>query len=273
MPPDKYTRETITWIKPWTPHLFSFRTTRAPGFRFIPGQFARLGVYRDDGDPADKKGPRWVWRAYSIASASYDEFLEFYSIVVPDGEFTTTLASLKVGDEILVEKTNYGFLTTDRFEGGRDLWLLSSGTGLAPFLSVLFDLDIWAQYERIVVVHSVRQENELAYRDSIEGLKDHEAFGELLAESPGKVVYVPLVTRAPAVHADGRPMLNKRITTALADGSLEAEAGLKLDPATSRVMICGNPEMVDDIRKQLAKSGFAVSRRGVPGTMAVENYW
>lgn len=277
MPPDKFTVETITWIKPWTPHLFSFRTTRASGFRFVPGQFARLGVYRDDGgddgDPAAKKGPRWVWRAYSIASATYDEFLEFYSIVVPDGEFTTKLAALKVGDEILVDKTNYGFLTTDRFEGGRDLWLLSSGTGLAPFISVLLDLAVWEQYERIVVVHSVREAAELAYRDTIEGLKDHEAFGELLAESPGKVVYLPIITREAASHADGRPMLNKRITTALADGSLEAEAGLKLDPAVSRVMICGNPEMVDDIRKQLAQAGFAVSRRGNPGTLAVENYW
>ncbi|WP_028310334.1 ferredoxin--NADP reductase [Derxia gummosa] len=273
MPPDKYTRETITWIKPWTPHLFSFRTTRSPGFRFIPGQFARLGVWREDGDPAEKKGPRWVWRAYSIASANYDEFLEFYSIVVPDGEFTTKLASLKVGDEVLVEKTNYGFLTTDRFEGGRELWLLSSGTGLAPFISILLDLAIWEQYERIVVVHSVRHADELAYRDTIEGLKDHEAFGELLAESPGKVVYLPLITREQGHWPDGRPMLAKRITTALADGSLAAEAGVPLDPATSRVMICGNPTMVDDIRKQLAAMGFAVSRRGVPGTMAVENYW
>jgi len=114
LPAAKYTRQKITWIKPWTDHLFSFRITRDAGYRFKPGQFARLGVYGDDGP----KGPRYIWRAYSIVSADYDEFLEFYSIVVPDGDFTTRLAQLREGDEILIERLNYGFLTQDRFEGG-----------------------------------------------------------------------------------------------------------------------------------------------------------
>jgi len=262
--PAKYTRQKITWIKPWTDHLFSFRITRDAGYRFKPGQFARLGVYRDDG----KKGPRYVWRAYSIVSADYDEYLEFYSIVVPDGDFTTRLAELRVGDEILIEKMAYGFLTQDRFEGGKDLWLLSSGTGLAPFISILHDLHAWQQYERLVLVHSVRHANELAYRDTVETFRTHELFGEELAAKPDRLVYVPIVTRE---HFDDA--LNARIPALIASGALEARAGVKLDHARSRIMICGNPEMVDDIRHHLQSAGYRVSRRGEPGHMAVENYW
>src|SRR3954468_24725245 len=154
---DKYTTETITEIRSWTPKLFSFRTTRYRGYRFIPGQFARLGIKRQT-----PEGEKIVWRAYSIVSADYDEFLEFYSIVVPGGEFTSTLADLKVGDEILIDKTNYGMLTTDRFVEGRDLWLLSTGTGLAPSISILHDMNTWEQYDNIVLVHGVRHRDELA---------------------------------------------------------------------------------------------------------------
>jgi ferredoxin--NADP+ reductase len=264
LPAEKYTRQTITWIKRWTDHLFSFRITRDRGFRFKPGQFARLGVYRDDGH----KGPRYVWRAYSIVSADYDEFLEFYSIVVPDGDFTTKLAALREGDELLIEKTSYGFLTLDRFEGGRNLWLLSSGTGIAPFISILYDLAAWQSYERLILVHSVRHADELAYRDTVAAFRTHEVFGEQLAADPAKLVYVPIVTRE---RVDG--LLNARIPALIADGALEARAGVRLDPERSRIMICGNPEMVDDIRHHLQRSGYKVSRRGEPAQMAVENYW
>ncbi|MEW5879947.1 MAG: ferredoxin--NADP reductase [Pseudomonadota bacterium] len=264
LPAEKYTRQKITWIKRWTDHLFSFRITRDRGFRFKPGQFARLGVYRDDGH----KGSRYVWRAYSIVSADYDEFLEFYSIVVPDGDFTTRLAALREGDELLIEKQAYGFLTLDRFEGGRDLWLLSSGTGIAPFISILYDLDAWHSYQRLILVHSVRHANELAYRDTVAAFRTHEVFGEQLAADPGRLVYVPIVTRE---RVDG--LLDARIPALLASGALEARAGVKLDPERSRVMICGNPEMVDDIRHHLQRAGYRVSRRGEPAQMAVENYW
>lgn len=264
LPAHKFTRQAITWIKPWTDHLFSFRITRDAGYRFKPGQFARLGVFRNDG----AKGPRYVWRAYSIVSADYDEFLEFYSIVVPGGEFTAQLARLREGDEILIEKLNYGFLTQDRFEGGKDLWLLSSGTGIAPFISILYDLGAWEQYERLILVHSVRNANELAYRDTVESFRTHEVFGEELAADPHKLVYVPVVTREP--H-DGA--LQARIPALLGSGALEARAGVKLDHQRSRIMICGNPKMVDDIRHHLQNGGYRVSRRGEPGHMAVENYW
>jgi ferredoxin--NADP+ reductase len=128
--PDKYTAEKILWIHPWAPNLFSFRLTRFKGFRFVPGQFARLGVKKPDpNNPKNPSGDKIAWRAYSIVSADYDEHLEFYSIVVPGGEFTSELSRLKVGDTVFVEKTNYGFLTLDRFEGGADLWMLSPAPG------------------------------------------------------------------------------------------------------------------------------------------------
>lgn len=269
MSSDKFTTETLTWIKTWVPgKLFSFRITRDRGFRFAPGQFARLGVRRSDPGAADGSGTTIVWRAYSIVSAPYDEHLEFFSIVVPGGEFTSQLDTLDIGDEILVDRTSFGFLTTAAFPTGKDLWMLSSGTGLAPFMSVLFDLQVWEDYERLILVHSVRCAEELAYRDTIEGLRSHEFFGELLQAQPDKLVYLPSITRETVAGT-----LDARITTLIESGRLEQAAGLDLDPERSRVMLCGNPEMVTDLRKLLSARGFATTRRGKPGNLAVENYW
>lgn len=253
---DKYTVETITAITAWTDHLFSFRTTRQPGFRFVPGQFARLGVEKADGSV--------VWRPYSMVSANYDEYLEFYSIVVPDGEFTQRLAELRVGDRVLVDKTVFGFLTTDRFEAGRDLWLLSTGTGLAPFISILYDLSTWEGYERIVLVHSVRYGEELAYAELIESFKNHEYF----REQAHKLVYRQLITREQVPGT-----LYGRITTLLENGELEQSVGFPLDLERARVMICGNPEMVEDTRQLLLARGLTMTRVRKPGNIAVENYW
>ena len=253
---DKYTAEKITELKGWTPHLFSFKLTRFSGYRFVPGQFARLGIKKEDGEI--------VWRAYSIVSASYDEHLEFFSIVVPDGEFTTRLAKLEVGDEVLVEKMNSGFLTPSRFEQGKDLWMLSTGTGVAPFISILQELETWEDYENIVLVYSVREEKELAYVDTIDGLKTHEYFGEF----SHKLKFVPVVTRETIAGA-----LSERIPTLLESGELEREVGIKLDSERSRIMICGNPEMVEDTRNWFTERGYTVSRRSKPGHLALENLW
>jgi ferredoxin--NADP+ reductase len=252
---DKFTAETITEIKAWAPNLFSFKITRYRGYRFLPGQFARLGV---------RKNGKIVWRAYSIVSADYDEHLEFFSIVVPGGEFTSALSQLKVGDEILVEKKNYGFLTTDRFESGRDLWMLSTGTGLAPFISILNDFKTWEQYENLILVYSVRYESELAYQNEIESFREHELFSEF----GDKLKYVKVITREKVPGA-----LDKRIPQLLESGELEASVGLELSQERSRVMICGNPEMVDETRDWLTIHGYQVSRRGQPGHLAVENLW
>jgi ferredoxin/flavodoxin---NADP+ reductase len=258
---DTFTAQTITWIKPWTPKLFSFRLTRPAGYRFVAGQWARLGVLK-----AGQSAP--VWRAYSIASATHDAYLEFYSIVVPDGEFTSELAHLTVGDTVLVEKLPYGFLTPARFVGGKDLWLLSTGTGLAPFISIAFDLDVWQQYEHIIIVHGVRLANELAYADTIAGFKTHEAFADFFQDNPRKLIYQPCTTRD---HAAGA--LHGRIPALIERGELEACVGIALDLDRSRVMLCGNPEMVTDTRNTLKARGMRVSKQAAPGQIAVENYW
>ena len=263
--PDKYTAEKILWIHPWAPNLFSFRLTRYAGFRFTPGQFARLGVGKPDpGNPKNPSGTRIAWRAYSIVSANYDEHLEFFSIVVPGGDFTSELSRLRVGDTVFVEKMNYGFLTCDRFEQGKDLWLLATGTGLAPFISILWDMKTWEDYENLVLVHSVRYPNELAYQATIEDFRRLEHF----REHGHKLRYIQVVTRAklPGV-------LQQRIPALIESGEMERRVGLPLDLVRSRVMICGNPDMVTDTRKRLTSRGFATSRRGVPGHLAVENYW
>jgi ferredoxin--NADP+ reductase len=255
MTSDNYTTETITEIHKWAPNLFSFKTTRDRGFRFVAGQFARLGI---------RSGGEIVWRAYSIVSAPYDEFLEFYSIVVPGGAFTSQLATFGVGDRILIHRRSYGFLTTGRFECGKDLWMLSTGTGLAPFVSILYDLNTWQTYENLVLVHSVRHRNELAYEQVIRRFREHELF----AEFKTRLIYVQAVTREPVPGA-----LNARITALIENGDLERAVGLPIEGERSRIMICGNPEMVEDTRKLLTERGLRVSRRGEPGHLAVENYW
>ena len=257
MSQDKYTTETITEVRPWTDALFSFRTTRDRGYRFVPGQFARLGV------PGAAAGSI-VWRAYSIASAAHDEHLEFFSVVVPGGQFTSRLSKLKEGDPLYVERKSYGFLTTDRFQEGRDLWMLATGTGLAPFLSILHDFQTWETYDNLILVQSVRTQQELAYEDLIQGFDKSEYY----AEFAHKLRYVRVVTREPVPNA-----LGDRVTKLLTNGVLEENVGLKLDHDRSRIMLCGNPEMVEDSRKILVERGYRLSRRGDPGHLAVENYW
>lgn len=256
MTDSKYTAETITELWQWSDNLFSFKTTRSPGYRFIAGQFARLGVTLPDGS--------MVWRPYSMVSATYHDYLEFYSIIVPDGQFTQQLATLKVGDIVFVDKTNFGFLTSDRFEGGKDLWLLSTGTGLAPFISILYDFKTWEDYQNIIVVHGVRQQQDLAYAQLLQEFGQHELF----EEHGHKLIYRQVISRE---QVEG--MLHGRITQVLANGELEKSVGLAIDTERSRVMICGNPEMVEDTRKLLMERGLAMTRSKKPAHIAVENYW
>jgi ferredoxin--NADP+ reductase len=223
----------------------------------VPGQFARLGVRDHENDTT-------VWRAYSIASAAHDEHLEFFSVVVPGGAFTSRLSKLKEGDEILVERKSYGFLTTDRFEQGKDLWMLATGTGLAPFLSILHDFNTWEQYDNLILVHSVRTQQELAYEDLIRSFDKSEYY----AEFAHKLRYLRIVTREPVPGT-----LRDRVTKLLTSGVLEENVGIRLDHDRSRIMLCGNPEMVEDSRNLLIERGFRLSRRGEPGHLAVENYW
>ncbi len=254
---NKFTTEKITYLHKWTEHLFSFRTSRDEAFKFIPGQFARLGVKKED--------DTIVWRAYSIVSADYDEELEFYSIIVPDGEFTQRLKNLQVGDDIYVDKTNYGLLTTDRFENGKDLWFLSTGTGLAPFISIMYDFHVWEQYEKVILVHCARNKEELAYQDLISSFYSHEYYSELVKD---KLIYVKILTRE-----NNNADLFGRITDLLKNKELEKFVNIPITIENSRIMICGNPQMVDDTRHILADVGLTISKRGRPGNMAVENLW
>jgi len=254
----KYTRQTVTSVRTWVPgKLFSLRVTRNPAYAFQPGQFARVGLPADDAPGAEPT----LWRAYSMVSAPHDPWLEFYSIVVPEGQFSPRMAQLQPGDALYVEKAPYGFLTLDRFPSGTDLWLLATGTGLSAYLSILADPTAWQRFRRIILVHGVRTAGELAYRDEIQAWMAPE-------DGRAQLIYLPIATRE---TLSGMP--RARLTTLLAEGQLERLAGVALDPETSRVMLCGNPAMLADARKLLAGRGFAPGRRGVPGNLAVENYW
>lgn len=253
---EKFTRQTLLDVRSLTPNLFTLRASRDPGYRFRAGQFARLGVTRADGST--------VWRAYSMVSSPHDEFLEFFSIVVPGGEFTSELSRLGVGDTLLVDRQAFGYLTLDRFVDGRDLWMLSTGTGIAPFLSILQDFEVWEKFERIILVYSVRESSELAYQELIAGLAQRE----YLAEFAHKLQLINTVTREQHQGA-----LNGRITTLIENGELERAAGVALTPEHSRVMLCGNPQMIDDTRKLLKQRDMQLSLSRRPGQVAVENFW
>ncbi|WP_426455963.1 ferredoxin--NADP reductase [Acinetobacter sp. KB005] len=250
---EKFSVEKVLSVHRWTPTLFSFTMTRPAHFKFTAGQFARIGL---------KVGEELVVRAYSVVSSPFDETLEFFSIVVPDGAFTSNLQHLKVGDELYLEKIPYGYLTLARYQQPlpHDLWLLATGTGLAPFLSMLQDFDTWSKYQKINLVYSVRTTAELAYVDRIQEIA--ETFGE------GHVgfKFISIITRDPSAQ------LHDRLPVLIENGELEKVAGIELSPATSHVMLCGNPEMVDDTKEALKRRGLTMNRRG-EGNIAVENYW
>lgn len=261
----------------WTPNLFSFTVSRPDSFKFTAGQFVRLGVnpsqlqyyqQQDEAssDVSDAALNEDIFRAYSIISSPFDEVLEFFSIVIPDGAFTSQLQHLQVGDELLLNTMPFGFLTLARYQKPlpKDLWLLATGTGLAPFLSMLQDLQTWQDYEHIVLAYSARSIEELAYVDKIESLQ--EDFGTLV-DNPAKLIFIPIVTREPVEGA-----LAERLPKLLLDGTLQERAGIALDTDSTHVMLCGNPDMVEDTKETLKSLGLVMNRRG-EGNIAVENYW
>jgi ferredoxin--NADP+ reductase len=262
----RYTKQVVTHKTAWaTEKLFSLTVTRPPGFKFVPGQFARLGLALD---PAAPETPN-EWRAYSMVSAPNENALEFYSVVVPDGKFSPPMAQLGVGDALWINNSVFGFLTLDAFAGGDDLWLLATGTGLSAYLSMLRDPATFTRFKRIVLVHGVRFASELAYRGELLSLMQRHA---------GQLTYLPITTQEPLTQQIS-PSLTPgslapaRLTTLLSAGELEQRAGLLLDPTQTRVMLCGNPAMVTEMRSLLSDRGFAAGRRGVAGNLAVENYW
>jgi ferredoxin--NADP+ reductase len=246
--------ETVMTIHHWNDTLFSFRATRAQSLRFISGQFVMVGL-DVDGKP--------LTRAYSIASANHQEHLEFFSIKAPDGPLTSRLQHLKVGDSIYVGRKATGTLVLRDLKPGRRLFLFATGTGLAPFMSLIHDPETYERFEQVILVHGVRRTNELAYHDYIENeLTDHEFFGEWVQE---KLIYYPTVTRE-AFRNKGR------LTELVETGKLfEDIGGPSLDPATDRAMICGSPAMLKDTAALLDARGFTISPRlGEQGDYVIE---
>lgn len=261
MSDQKHAKETVLSTHEWVPgKLFSVTVSRPENFSFKAGQFARLGLTHPDHPDAEPT----IWRAYSLVNAPDQPELEFYAIVVPDGEFSPRLAQLKPGDSLYIDRTLFGFLTLDRFEPGGTLWLIATGTGLSAYLSMLHDPATWNSFEHIILVHGVRTCAELAYKELITSWKSQSGSAPFNA----RFTYLPIPTQE---SLPGTP--KARITTLLENGQLEVLAKTPLNPATDKIMLCGNPAMVTDARALLKTKGFAAGRRGVPGNLAVENYW
>jgi ferredoxin--NADP+ reductase len=248
-----FNTETVTSVHHWTDRLFSFQTTRDPAFRFLNGQFTMIGL-EVDGRP--------LMRAYSLASANYEEGLEFLSIKVPDGPLTSRLQNIQEGDTILVGRKPVGTLVADSLLPGKTLYLLGTGTGLAPFMAIIKDPDIYERFERVVLVHGVRQVAELAYADYIEHqLPNDELLGDVVR---GKLHYYPTVTREPFRNRG-------RLTDLIGQGTIAAELGLPAIGRTDdRFMLCGSPEMLTDMTAWLRAEGFAEGSHTTPAEFVVE---
>lgn len=246
--------ETVLDVHHWNESLFTFSTTRNSGFRFRNGHFTMMGLPQAEGRP--------LLRAYSITSANYEERLEFFSIKVPDGPLTSQLQNIQPGDQILVNSKSTGTLVTDHLLPGKNLYLLSTGTGLAPFLSIIKDPEIYEQYDKVILTHGVRYVKDLAYRDLIENeLPQNEFFGDLIRD---KLLYYPTVTRDPFKNTG-------RLTDLLVSGKLSDDLGLPaIDPQNDRFMICGSPSMLKDSCKILDERGFAEVRHGDSGHYVIE---
>ena len=246
--------ENVLSVHHWNDTLFSFKTTRAPSFRFRNGEFVMIGL------PGEE---RPVMRAYSIASANYEEHLEFLSIKVPDGKLTSKLQNIQPGDEIQVTKKPTGTLVVDDLKPGKRLYLIASGTGLAPFMSIILDHEIYEKFDQVVLFHGVRYISELAYNEFIKNeLPKNEYLGDVIRE---KLVYYPCVTREPFENQG-------RITDLLKYGLLEKKLGVeRISPEQDRFMICGSPGLLKDMQGILNTRGFEISPRlGKQGDYVIE---
>ena len=248
-----FQEERVLSVNHWTDRLFSFTTTRDASLRFSNGHFTMIGL-RVDGKP--------LLRAYSIVSPNYADHLEFLSIKVPDGPLTSRLQHIQVGDTIIVGRKPTGTLLIDYLLPGKRLYLLATGTGLAPFLSVIRDPETYERYEQVVLIHGVRQVKELAYREYLSETLAHDEFlGEMVQQ---KLLYYPTVTREPFMHQGRIPQL-------LADGQVAKDLGIPmLNPAEDRIMICGSPEMLRDLKALAEKLGFEEGNTSRPGAFVIE---
>jgi ferredoxin/flavodoxin---NADP+ reductase len=249
----KYQQETVTSVHHWNDSLFSFTTTRDPGFRYKNGFFTMIGLEVEN---------RPLVRAYSMVSANHEEQLEFFSIKVQDGALTSRLQHLQVGDNVLVGAKPTGTLVAENLLAGKHLYLLGTGTGLAPFMSIIKDPDVYEHYDKIVLVHGVRYVSELAYQDFIsEQLPEHEFLGELIKD---KLLYYPTVTREQFRNTG-------RLTDLIVTGKMQRDLGLPpLNVNDDRFMLCGSPSMLKDTCRILNELGFSEARNGNLGHYVIE---
>lgn len=246
--------ETVTWVQHWTPSLFSFRTTRDPALRFASGQFVMVGLMTEAGKP--------LVRAYSIASPAWHEELEFYSIKVPDGPLTSRLQKIAVGDQVLIGRKPTGTLVLDGLKPGKRLYMLGTGTGLAPWLSLARDPEVYERFDEVIVTHTVREAADLNYRSLFEAeLAQDEILSEVIG---GRLTYYPTVTREPFRNRG-------RITDLIASGKLFDDLGVPpLDPATDRLMLCGGPAVLADLKSLLLARGYEEGSIANPGDFVLE---
>jgi ferredoxin--NADP+ reductase len=248
-----FLEEEVLTVHHWTDRLFSFTTTRDQALRFSNGHFTMIGLRVND---------KPLLRAYSIVSPNYEEHLEFLSIKVPDGPLTSRLQHIQVGDKIVVGRKPTGTLLIDYLLPGKNLYLLSTGTGMAPFLSIIRDPDTYERFEKVILVHGVREVKELAYHDYItQELPKHEFLGEMVSQ---QLLYYPTVTREPFKNQG-------RLTDAIENSKLFSDLGLpSLDPTRDRVMICGSPQMLKDLKRMLEERQFKEGNTSTPGDFVIE---
>jgi ferredoxin--NADP+ reductase len=247
----------ILWTRRWTDRLFSFAVERPEGFRFRSGEFVMIGL------PADVPGGKPILRAYSIASPAWADELEFFSIQVPDGPLTSRLGRARTGAPVLLGRKPTGTLVLDALAGGGRLHLIASGTGLAPWLSVLRDPETYQRFDQVVVTHTVREVRDLAYRDFLRrDIFDDPLVGD---EARSRLIYYPTVTREPF---ERRGRLTRRID----DGSFFADLGLAsgFDPAIDRAMICGSTAMIRDVAGRLEAAGLKEGSNAAPADFVLE---
>lgn len=250
--------QTVTSVRHWTDGLFSFRVTRPASLRFRSGEFVMIGLLGDNGKP--------LLRAYSIASPNWDEELEFYSIKVPDGPLTSKLQHIKPGDQIILRPKPVGTLVLDALLPGKRLWFLATGTGIAPFASLMRDPETFERYEQVIMMHTCRTKAELEYgRELVENLRHDELLTELYGESfADRLVYYPTTTR------EDSPFMG-RITDNLASGKVFADLGLPaMNPAEDRAMVCGSLAFNVDVKTVLESFGLNEGANSEPREFVVE---
>ena len=250
--------QTVTEVKHWTDRLFSFRVTRPQSLRFRSGEFVMIGLMGDNGRP--------LLRAYSIASPSWDEELEFYSIKVQDGPLTSRLQHIQPGDEIILRPKPVGTLVHDALLPGKRIWFFATGTGFAPFASLLRDPQTYEDYDEVIVTHTCRDVAELEYsRQLIENIRSDELLGELIGEDNlKKLKYYPTTTREQSAKMG-------RITTLLSDGTVFKDLGIEgMSPDTDRAMVCGSLGLNNDLKEILEGFGLREGANSDPAEYVVE---